>query len=519
MQKFYSIHNPDSMYDITAIPDTLNIGDIPLGSELWAYIPQCLLPHLKFLPSQEYPHVSYVDLRPKIIDAQIFPDDNATHHGGWGTVLIGGLNMGGKEITTASAGTFYPSFFAIDITNPRNPQLLWEKTYPNLGFTTNIPCVLSVGSKWTGTEWINGQWYLAITSGPTDYTGGSDQAGRVFIVDLATGALLNTFVTTDANSYMNPPVSLDMGMNYNVDAIYTAANYLDGGVWKGRAYRIGIPQVGKTKYEPSFTDYNTNPAQWSMTKLFSSPQPLSAPFILSVDKKDNCWVYMGTGLYVEQADKTSTYQNYFFGIKDPFYNPDNNTTCYAKYPVVECELDMGDLFEADQFTGKIKAGGTIEGVSGITTYQKLLEEARKDTYRGWYRTLCPGSTDENGTCLGSGPSERALNKPAILGGILLVPTFSPNTDICGYGGTGRLFAVFYETGTAYKNRVVGEQSQDTILDVISLGEGLSSSFGVHVGKEEGGTLYGQLSTGEIAQIDITPAFNPKSAPVYWRELP
>jgi len=36
-----------------------------IGDELWAYIPQCLLPHLKWLPSEAYTHVPYVDLKTK----------------------------------------------------------------------------------------------------------------------------------------------------------------------------------------------------------------------------------------------------------------------------------------------------------------------------------------------------------------------------------------------------------------------------------------------------------------------
>ena len=152
------------------------------------------------------------------------------------------------------------------------------------------------------------------------------------------------------------------------------------------------------------------------------------------------------------------------------------------------------------------------------TSSGLLGAARTG-YNGWYRSLCSGSTSESGYCYSSGPSERVINKPSVLGGVLLVPTFSPNQDVCGFGGTGRLFTLYYETGTAFRERVVGDWNQDLVLDVIALGEGLSSSFGIHVGKEEGGTLYGQLSTGEIVQIDITPAFNPKSAPIYWQDQP
>lgn len=525
-QKFYSVYDIDSGYDLAAIPDTLGIGDVPLGSELWSYVPQNLLPHLKWLPYDDYTHVFYVDLKPKVVDARIFTDDtdisdNATHPGGWGTVLIGGMNMGGKEISTDN-GTFSPAFFAIDVTNPRNPQLLWERNFPNLGFTTNQPCVLSVGNEWDGSSWNEGQWYLTISSGPTDYDGSSNQNGHVYIVDLLTGGEVayREFVTPDANAYMNSPVALDKGMNYNVDGIYVAANF---GTCESRIYKITIPQNG-AEFDPFSTDYDENPVNWTMTKLLHSPRPITGPMSLSIDKRDNCWIFTGTGRYIEESDKTSTDQNFIFGIKDPFFNPDkDNNTCYRSYPPPDtCELDMSDLFYAGAYT--VHAGGAqvdvgSGGITEVDTFTKLLEEVRKDIYDGWFRELCPGSVTADGSCQGSGPSERILNKPAVLGGLVLIPTFAPNSDICGFGGNGRLFAVFYETGTAYKNRVMGEVGQATIIDVIGLGEGLSSSFGIHVGKEEGGTIYGQMSTGVIQQVDIIPAFNPKSNPIYWKEEP
>ena len=45
---------------------------VGIGDELWAYIPQCLLPHLKWLAMPSYSHLSYVDLKPKVVDARIF---------------------------------------------------------------------------------------------------------------------------------------------------------------------------------------------------------------------------------------------------------------------------------------------------------------------------------------------------------------------------------------------------------------------------------------------------------------
>jgi hypothetical protein len=49
--------------------------------------------------------------------------------------------------------------------------------------------------------------------------------------------------------------------------------------------------------------------------------------------------------------------------------------------------------------------------------------------------------------------------------------------------------------------------------------GLASSPAIHVGKKEGqtGTVISQLSTGQIVQIDVTPALAVKSGAQYWKE--
>ncbi|PHR29009.1 MAG: hypothetical protein COA36_04835 [Desulfotalea sp.] len=76
-----------------------------LGSELWAYIPYNLLPHLRWLTSVDYEHVYYNDLSPRVFDAKIFTEEAACssdiksaaciHPHGWGTVLVTGMRFGG----------------------------------------------------------------------------------------------------------------------------------------------------------------------------------------------------------------------------------------------------------------------------------------------------------------------------------------------------------------------------------------------------------------------------------------
>ena len=61
-----------------------------IGSELWAYIPYNLLPHLYWLTEPTYQHVYYMDLKPRVFDAKVFfQSDGVTpldayHPNGWG---------------------------------------------------------------------------------------------------------------------------------------------------------------------------------------------------------------------------------------------------------------------------------------------------------------------------------------------------------------------------------------------------------------------------------------------------
>jgi type IV pilus assembly protein PilY1 len=223
-------------------------------------------------------------------------------------------------------------------------------------------------------------------------------------------------------------------------------------------------------------------------------------------------MYFGTGRYLMEDDRSNDDQNYLIGIKDPFFNPDLED-CNYTYPAVECEINtlmsadspLNGLFDADEY--KVYGRSNVEGPDGKITYDNMLTEARRNVYQGWYRSLLRTE---------GSPSERIVNKGAVLGGILLMPTFTPTADPCGYGGSSRLFAVYYETGTAFFRKVFDEDSDDgRILDVIDLGDGLASSLSIHSGRQQGGKVYVQKSTGEILEIDVNPAFSIKSGPAYW----
>jgi type IV pilus assembly protein PilY1 len=500
-----------------------------IGDELWAYIPQSLLPHLKWLPSRNYTHVDYVDLKPKVFDAKIDHDNNPSTQKEWRTLLVAGLNMGGKNIWADGAfdngtGTlvnetrqFYSSYVCIDVTDPRNPRVLWDRSYQDVDLTTSFPSVVKVQDK----------WFVVFGSGPSTYDGTTNKNGHIFVVDLETGEPYRNgtndwlFQTNESKAFLLSPVSLDKNLNFSTDAIYIGESYLSS-TWKGKIYRIAVPTLDTDgNYDAGDpVNYEDNPRDtthpWVLSTLFDSPAPFTAPPAVSVDDFDNAWVYVGTGRYLSTADKTSTQQNYLYGIKDPFFNKDHTlsglygTSYYHNYGSF-LQLDSYDLFFADPYV--IVQGGddVFEGTTPIGTFQTLLSMARETN--GWYRTL-----DITG--------ERSLVKAAVIGGVVLVPTFVPNADVCGFGGDSYFWGLYYETGTAFYQpvfprlgtRVITADGVDyvEVLDRVVLGAGKSAAVGVHVGTEGAEALV-QQSTGAILAEKVDPALKIKSGLRSWVE--
>jgi len=532
-----------------------------IGTELWAYIPQALLPHLKWLADPTYAHVYYVDLKPKVVDARIFTPDT-THPNGWGTVLIGGMRFGGKEIEVSDdfahtgadeTRSFKSSYFALDVTNPRAPQLLWERSYEDLGQTTFLPSIIKVGdleydylSQTIGAQ--NDHWFLVLGSGPSSakgnfngFNGISTSKGHVYIVDLKTGEpFKNTagkdwlFETTDADAFLNASASLDKELNYNVDAIYLSeAHAGPGGKPLGAVYKITIPwectaadctsvPYGNTKQG----EYATDPQKWTMAKFFDAPRPITAPPSLSIDFYDAVWVYFGTGRYFSDSDKTTTDTEYLIGVKDPFFNfehssdpdtafQDNYYHNYAKSLPLDTTASS-NLLDAGDYT-VVEPGLVYDAADSLFgDFNSFRLEQRKG-YNGWLRPL-PIS------------GERCLTKPTLFGGLALFTSFLPNRDdVCGAEGSSFLNALYFETGTANSEAVFTNgtttitlkgESVEKIDERTDLGTGMASSPAIHAGNtpDETATAFVQQSTGQVKDITIDPALKVRSGLRSWQDM-
>jgi type IV pilus assembly protein PilY1 len=549
------------------------------GDELWSFIPQELLPHLRWLADPAYTHVYYVDLKPKVTDARLWGAGDADHPGGWGTILIGGFRMGGSCNNCTSgqgtpmtftgdfnndgsadpARTFFSAYFVLDVTNPEQlPKLLWSYSDANLGFTTSYPSVVRVrplgGDK---TQDSDAKWFVMFGSGPTSYDAGVGQVGKMFAVDLKdriTSAASTTVTIFDAggtissppNSFVGDLASIDRDLDYRADVVY-GGKVINASPWEGKLIRLttgcwkattpvcntdpllwGVPSGGSAPAltrAPSEILYQfKNATGGTKNTLGPTPQALG----LALDETGNTWVFAGTGRYYTQlsgaGDKIDQSVQFLVGVKDPVLQGSGGCDDAT---ITSCRIDdtlNNELIDMSTATICQLGNGTCDGTTTAQvtsvpamatggTYASLVSLVQSK--KGWFTKL---------TVPASGPSERSVANPVVLGGIVFFPTFLPTGDVCVAAGSSYLYALYYVTGGAYSSPIVGMTGQN-INNKISLGEGLATTVAVHLGVQGDGTtgsgsLSGvkgcsQSSTGAINCVNAGTAFSVASRYLSW----
>lgn len=504
---------------------TDNTSGQTLGDELWGFIPYQLLPHLKWLTQADYTHVYYVDLKPKVTDVKIFCDSttgvttgcitgqSSSHPNGWGTILIGGFRMGGScgacaastgapTMTVNIGGTnrnFYTAYFVLDITDPEvAPKLLWSFSSSALGLSTSYPSIVRTSPAADAkADNTNAKWSVVFGSGVTGYGGEAGQSAKLYAVDLVAGpgtgnSLVTTMTAGSWHSFMADLITLDKNLDYRSDTVY-AGRTIDPtdsgrGSWSGKMYRLtmgacaaapcstatwGIasganrmPTEVLDTFPPSGTIRNMGP-------IVSSPTS-------TLDDTGKVWVFFGTGRYYSTADKTNADTQYFFGVKDSVAS----ATCTQSTTTNCLDNDLVNVSSAQVCVLSVgTCGGAtsqVTGVTGVTTFTgsgttSLIGLVQSKA--GWYTTL-PASR------------ERVLVNPTLVGGIAFFPTFIPNDDICSSSGTSNLYALFYLTGSAYTESIIGTTaagSNQTVNRSMSLGSGLAAQMAIQLGGQGTGS--------------------------------
>lgn len=482
-----------------------------LGKEEWAFIPKNALPYLKYMTDASYCHLYYLDATPVILDASINPTagcagnywDCEKSAESWRTIIIGSMRIGGacKSPTDSdsngvadactkdmngdgtvdnkdcvlrpAAGNGYSSYFALDITDMNDPQLLWEFSNENLGFSTTGPVVVRIAAKKadniTPDNDKNGRWFAVFGSGSTgpidtnthQFKGYSDQNLGVFIVDLRTGTLLRTIDSGIQNAFAGSMInsSIDFDQNDSTKSGF----YQDDAIYFGFTKAENNPPVVSTKWNVGgvlrlLTKESLDPNDWALSKVIEGIGPVTAAVARLQNYSDpKAWLFFGTGRYsfkIANNIDDAAQRRSLYGIKEPCYSISGiDVACTTT-------VSRASLGDATSSSSSDSDGWYID-LDSCTT----LAEAP---------VLCSDASAAYKT-------ERNVTDPLSTSiGAVFFTTTSPSADVCEFGGTSHLWAVKYDTGGAVSSSVLRGRA---IL---------------------------QVSTGSIEEVNLKTAFTQKA---------
>ena len=375
------------------------------GMEKIAFIPSPVFARLKNLAKQNYSHEFYVDGSPSTGDA-FFNND-------WHTVVVGGLNKGGKGI------------YALDVTDPASftdaendgvpPKImLWEFTEADdpqpqdLGLTYSQPTVVKLQ---------NGTWAVVFGNG---YNSTSGKA-VLYIVDLATGNLIKKFDTgvtaPTTGAWVNglsTPSLVDIDGDRKVD--YAYAGDLYGNMWKfdlsgatTDTWKIAYGSAGG--WLPLFTATDG-----------TNPQPITVrPEVARGPNGAGLVVLFGTGKFLEETDKSLTpvRNQSFYGIID------RNTGVAATDRVTRGNLlAQTILAEVSVDPPDPDGSGPLADPPAINV--RATSNNVVGDKPGWYINLVSPSGYQ---------AEKQVSNPVVRNGNVIFTTLIPDANPCKPGGT------------------------------------------------------------------------------------
>lgn len=373
------------------------------GQERWAFVPTMVLDNMWKLAN-----ATYAKEHTYFIDGDIVVNDicvsNCTSPTGavWKTMLVAGLNGGGE------------GYFALDITNPGSPTLLWEFDHTDdndIGFSYGNPII---------TKKTDGNWVVAITSGYNNVDGNNPGKGFLYVLNAATGAVVTKYATGAGDSAT--PSGLAKINAYVTEAeSNNEAKFLYGGDLLGNLWRFDI----------NTAQSGTNPFKIAVLKDPSgNAQPITVRPELA-ESNGKRILYVGTGQYLGTSDLTDTQQQSIYAISDDsasfttLDNPRNSST----------------------MVNQVLVNDTATATRRVQTPAKQVNFA---SGRGWYIDF-PDSGERQ-------------NVPAqLVFGTLLLPTTVPSNTVCSPGGYGWLNFLDYKTGASVAGNVVASKTNAPIV--------------------------------------------------------
>jgi type IV pilus assembly protein PilY1 len=418
----------------------------PGGAEVFAYVPNAILPTLNKLSDKTYVHQYYVD-GPNIETDAYFK--NGTPR--WANIVVG--STGGGAGAPATPGVSPKSaVFAIDMTNLNTSaepasfntsSVLWEvssKDSANYSELGHVLTDIQAGPT------LDGSWTAIFGNG---YDSKSCQA-RLFVVNIETGAKIkeiNTGVGTCSAAGKNGLGGVRIVRNSNQQIIGAYAGDLQGNLWK-------------------FSLNDANPANWKVD-LAGSPlyqagatKPITAlPTVLelsSVTIPDTGRVVVfGTGKFYEATDITSVTQQTLYGILDQV------EFGAATIPAGTALTNNSLLVQQT-----ISSAGDINGTTyySVSTNPVAYLPVTSTSKRGWYIDL--PNTGQRMVY----PMDLLVNRYVAAD---TISPFNVSPDPCSNttGGTGFLYFIDALTGAGPATQILDTNGKDGVTSADALVSG------------------------------------------------
>lgn len=402
------------------------------GVEAWAFIPTMVLPSLHRLADAQYAtlHQFTVDGTP--VAGDVFDTGTGT----WRTVVVAGLNKGGK------------GYYALDVTDPANPRGLWEFKYSstcydpndstthtadcNLGYTYGNPII---------SKLANGTWVVFVTSGYNNVNGATTGEGQgfLYVLDVMTGRILKKIGT-------------GIGDATTPSGLGKINNWVDSGLTDNTTQRVyGVDLIGNVwRFDVNSV---TPRVQLIATVEDASGVPQSIttkPELANIGYPPQPHVYVATGRYLGATDIADAQVQSIYAIRDPLTYGTATTPIYADLRA------SGTLAEIDV------VNGTTNGVPSRTASCDANATCPQDD--GWFLDF-PDT------------GERVNVDIRLQLGTLTVLSNVPQNTACNIGGYSYINFFDYATGlpvSTSEGGLVGIKLADSLavgLNIVRLPSG------------------------------------------------
>lgn len=330
---------------------------------------------------------------------------------------------GDRNILVATLGRGGRGAFALDVTDPANPTLLWDHTGANaiagMEHILGAPFITILGDDGEARD------VAIIPNGVVRAPDTGANIASLLIIDLDDGTLVNRIDAVDPDDDSNLPNGLSSPRGWDEDGDGTTdlvyAGDLHGNLWKFDV------DSGNDLTAPLFVAVDGS----------GKRQPITGGVSISVSPLDyQRWIHFGTGRFLNSDDFSNRDVQTLYGLKD------------QDDPINSGKSPNRSMLHARKIVSE----------AGSDPVLRFFEPAGPldDAKKGWYIDLLDPSLGAEG--------ERVTGTPQEVAGQLRVSTGIPGSSACTPAGGGFVYILDAFTGASTPYQAIDTNGDGKVDD-------------------------------------------------------